>query len=59
MVTTTERAMDAAAREVYCLSCKDRVSVRDEEIRVLPNNRKQLRGLCAVCGRKVSKFVRA
>ena len=58
-MVTAERVLDAAAREVYCLACKDRVSVRDEEIRLTPNNRKQLRGLCAVCGRKVSKFVRA
>ena len=57
-MVTTERVSDATASEVYCLACKDRVSVRDEEIHVLKNNRKQLRGVCGVCGRKVSKFVR-
>ena len=46
------------AQEVYCLACKVRVRAVNAEIFTLANNRKQLKGVCPDCGRKVSQFVK-
>ncbi len=43
----------------YCLKCKNKVNVKDAEIKTTTNNRKYLSGICVECGTKVNKFLKS
>ncbi|GEM_PF-2076264 len=44
---------------VYCLGCRTKQPVRDVEYTTTSQGRRRLSGRCAVCGRKVSQFVKS
>lgn len=49
---------EEAEVRVYCLGCRARQPVRNVRYETTPQGRRRLMGECAVCGRKVSQFVK-
>jgi len=41
----------------YCLRCKEKREMKDEKEVTTKNNRRMLKGICAVCGTTVCKFL--
>ena len=37
----------------YCVKCKEKQEMKDEEPTTMKNGRKALRGVCKVCGTKM------
>jgi len=42
----------------YCVKCKQKVKIKNTEEVVAKNGRKMVKGICPVCGTKVSAFVK-
>ena len=42
--------------EAYCVRCRKKRKMLSEKL-FKKNNRKMIKGLCAVCGTKINKFV--
>lgn len=56
----TEHADNATSAPVaYCVRCRQKQPVRDPVYETTPKGRRRLRGTCAVCGAKVSQFVKS
>ncbi len=49
---------EAPEVRVYCLGCRAKQPVRNVRYETTPKGRRRLAGECAVCGRKVSQFVK-
>ena len=45
--------------KIYCFKCRKYTETRDVKQKTTKNNRQMLQGICAVCGRKKSKFISA
>ncbi|MFH1777891.1 MAG: DUF5679 domain-containing protein [Candidatus Omnitrophota bacterium] len=45
--------------EAYCLKCKAKKEMKDEQKVQLKNNRPAMQGKCADCGTKMTKIVKA
>ena len=42
--------------QAYCFRCRKKVKIKNEERITLKNGRPATRGLCTVCGTKVSRI---
>lgn len=49
----------APTSEIYCLKCKAKTGTKDVSKHTTTNGRHMLKGICATCGKKKSKFVKA
>ena len=45
------------AQEAYCVKCKTKREVKDGHVETLENGRRALRGVCSVCGTKITRFL--
>ncbi|MEN9935165.1 MAG: hypothetical protein RLZZ387_1744 [Chloroflexota bacterium] len=45
------------AQEAYCVKCKTKREINDAHEETLENGRRALRGVCSVCGTKVTRFL--
>ena len=43
--------------EAYCMKCKKKVEIKEEEEVVMKNGRKAVRGKCPDCGTKVFRIL--
>jgi hypothetical protein len=44
--------------EAYCVRCKAKQQMKDEEKATTKNGRNMLKGICTKCGTKMCKFVK-
>jgi hypothetical protein len=47
------------AQEAYCVKCKQKREVQDGHVETLDNGRRALKGVCGVCGTKLTRFLPA
>ena len=43
--------------EGYCVKCRKKRTVADGKVEVTSNGRRMVKGICPVCGTKVSRFL--
>jgi hypothetical protein len=44
--------------EGYCVKCREKREIKDAERVEMENGRKALKGVCPVCGTKITRFVK-
>jgi len=44
--------------DIYCLKCKKRTTTKKIEKTISKNKRPLLKGICAICGKKKSVFLK-
>jgi hypothetical protein len=44
--------------EGYCVKCREKREIKDIERVEMENGRKALKGVCPVCGTKITRFVK-
>jgi uncharacterized protein DUF5679 len=59
----TTGALLAAKRSIsmeqgYCVKCREKREIKDVERVEMENGRKALKGVCPVCGTKITRFVK-
>jgi hypothetical protein len=50
-------ATQETAQEAYCVKCKEKREVKNAHEETLDNGRQALKGECAVCGTKLTRFL--
>ena len=43
--------------EGYCVKCREKKAIKDGEVVTTANGRRMAKGICPVCGTKVSRFL--
>lgn len=43
--------------QAYCVKCKKKQDIKDSKIETMENGRRALKGLCSVCGTKLTRFL--
>ncbi len=43
--------------QAYCVKCKTQRTMQDSHIQTLENGRRAAKGVCPVCGTKMTKFL--
>ncbi|HEX5726778.1 MAG TPA: DUF5679 domain-containing protein [Longimicrobiaceae bacterium] len=47
----------AAAQEAYCVKCRAKREIRNAREETTSSGRRALKGECAVCGTKITRFL--
>ena len=54
--TTARKGEPTMATEAYCVKCREKREMQDEEVVTMKNGRPALKGVCPVCGTKLFRL---